>query len=111
MKIKIKIIYGYLLALWIASLGTVTGLIVGNYHQQKALEARLKASKNRQFISKLQVDILYNRPTKQLTNYLQNPQVFQREGKSFIQRNDKIQTMLNIEIQSNKSSTLKDLRP
>lgn len=109
MKIRNKIIYGYLLSLWIALAGTVTGLFVGNYHQQKALETRQKVSRKRQFISKLQVDILYNRPTKQLTTHLQNPQIFRREGMKFIERIEKIQKTLNIHNKSGKISTSKEL--
>lgn len=109
MKIRNKIIYGYLLALWIALVGTAIGLIVGNYHQQKALEVRQKASRKRQFISKLQVDILYNRPTKQLTTHLQNPQIFRREGMKFIERIEKIRKTLNTQNQSGKIYTSKEL--
>ncbi len=35
MKIRNKIIYGYLLALLIALVGTETGFVVRNHHQQK----------------------------------------------------------------------------
>ena len=109
MKIRNKIIYGYLLALLIALVGTGTGLFVGNHHQQKALEARQKASKRRQFLSRLQVDILYNRPTKQLTTHLQNPQIFQLECLKFVERIEKIHKMLNTHNKSGKISTSKDL--
>lgn len=111
MKIRSKIIYGYLLALLIALVGTGTGLLVGNHHQQKALKARQTASRQRQFISKLQVDILYNRPTKQLTTHLQNPQIFRRESMEFIERIEKIEKILNTQNQSGKTSTLKGLNP
>jgi len=109
MKIRNKIIFGYLLALLIALLGTGTGLVVGNHHQQKALEARQKASRRRQFLSRLQVDILYNRPTKQLTTHLQNPQIFQRECLRFVERIEKIQKKLNIHNKSSTLSTSKNL--
>ncbi|BAY87229.1 integral membrane sensor hybrid histidine kinase [Calothrix parasitica NIES-267] len=109
MKIRNKIIYGYLLGLLIALVGTGAGLFVGNHHQQKALEARQKASKRRQFLSRLQVDILYNRPTKQLTTHLQNPQIFKRECLSFVERIEKIQKKLNIHNKSGTLSTSKDL--
>ncbi|MEM7712761.1 MAG: ATP-binding protein [Cyanobacteria bacterium P01_A01_bin.68] len=109
MKIRNKIIYGYLLALLIALVGTGTGLFVGNHHQKKALEARQKASRRRQFLSRLQVDILYNRPTKQLTTHLQNPQIFKRECLNFVERIEKIQKKLNTYNKSSKLSTSKNL--
>ena len=109
MKIRNKIIYGYLLALLIALVGTGTGLFVGNHHQKKALEARQKASRRRKFLSRLQVDILYNRPTKQLTTHLQNPQIFKRECLNFVERIEKIKKKLNIYNKSSKLSTSKNL--
>ncbi|MBV6623357.1 MAG: response regulator [Rivularia sp. (in: Bacteria)] len=111
MKIKNKIIFGYLLALTIAVLGTGTGLFIGNNYQQQALKARQKASTERKFLSRLQVDILYNRLTKQLTPHLQDKQAFHREGMKLIERIDKIQTMLAIHNQSSQALTLKGLQP
>ena len=111
MKIKNKIIYGYALALGIAVLGTGTGLFVGNYYQQQALRERQNASQQRKLLSKLEVDILYNRPTKQLVPHLKKPQAFHREGMKFIERIDKIQTILTTYNKSGKTSTLKGLKP
>ncbi|KST68034.1 ATP-binding protein [Mastigocoleus testarum] len=111
MKIKNKIIYGYALALGIAVLGTGTGLFVGNYYQQQALRERQNASQQRKLLSTLEVDILYNRPTKQLVPHLKKPQAFHREGMKLIQRIDKIQNTLAIYNQFGKSSTLKGLQP
>ncbi|AFY53118.1 signal transduction histidine kinase [Rivularia sp. PCC 7116] len=111
MKIKNKIIFGYLLALTIALLGTGTGLVVGNNYQHKVLQARQTASKERKFLSRLQVGILYNRITKQLTPHLQDKQAFRREGMELIERIDKIQTMLTTYNQSSQPLTLKGLQP
>ncbi|MEM6401822.1 MAG: ATP-binding protein [Cyanobacteria bacterium P01_D01_bin.116] len=111
MKIRDKIIYGYLLALAIALIGTSIGLFVGNYYQQQALKARQSASRQRKLLSKLQVDILYNRPTKQLSTHLQDPQVFHREGTRFIERIEKIQITLATHNQPGETSTLKGLQP
>ena len=76
MAIRNKIIYGYALTLSLALGGTTIGLFVGNYYQKKALEYRQIVSQERKLISTLQVDILYNRPAKQLSPHLQNPEIF-----------------------------------
>ncbi len=111
MKIRNKIIYGYVLALGIALVGTGIGLFVGNHHQQQALQAQRRASSERKFLSKLQVDILYNRLTKQLTPHLQNRQAFRNEGVKLIERIEKIQAVLTTHNQSARATTLKGLQP
>ena len=57
----------------------------------------------------MQVDILYNRPTKQLTTHLQNSQIFKRECFNLIGRIEKIKKKLNIYNKSSKLSTSKNL--
>ncbi|MGL5082548.1 MAG: ATP-binding protein [Microcoleaceae cyanobacterium] len=111
MSIRNKIIRGYTLALSIALGGTISGLIIGNYYQQKALKYRETAAIDRKFLSTLQLDILYNRPTKQLSPYLQNPEDFSQESEKFIRRLDKIQSFLLAYNSLENPSTLEGLPP
>jgi hypothetical protein len=53
MKIRAKIISGYAVALGIAVSGTGLGVMVGNYYQQQALQARQSASRDRKLLSTL----------------------------------------------------------
>ena len=93
MQIRKKITCGYALALGIALVGTTTGSLVGNYYQQKALQSLQNASRDRKFINALQVDILYNRPAKQLAPHIQDPEAFRRESTLFLERIEHIRPL------------------
>ncbi|MEA5513939.1 histidine kinase dimerization/phospho-acceptor domain-containing protein [Nodularia sp. UHCC 0506] len=110
MSIRNKIIYGYSVALGIALGGTIIGLTVGNYYQQQALQASQIASKERNLLSTLQVNILYNRPAKQLSPYLQNPQDFERESSNLINRVQKVRLLLNSHNNSDQPVTIEELQ-
>ncbi len=111
MSIRNKIIYGYTLALGIALAGTTTGLVVGNYYQKQALESRKIASEERKLLGTLQIDILYNRPAKQLSPYLQKPQLFRQESSKLVKRVKKIYELLATHNKSGKAATLEGLQP
>jgi signal transduction histidine kinase/CheY-like chemotaxis protein len=111
MKIKEKIVYGYVLALGIALMGTGGGLIVGNYYQQQALQTLQNAFRERKLLSTLQVDILYNRPAKQLTPLIKNPQAFRAESLKLVERVNKIKSLVIKHNQSGKPSSLEGLQP
>jgi signal transduction histidine kinase/DNA-binding response OmpR family regulator len=111
MNIKNKIIYGYGLTLGIAITGNLLGLMVGNYYQQKALQISEIADKERNLLSTLQLEVLYNRPAKQLSPYVQNPPVFERESRNLISRVEKIQLLLNTHNNSGEPVTLEGLQP
>ncbi|BBC26416.1 ATP-binding protein [Pseudanabaena sp. ABRG5-3] len=110
MKIKGKIICGYVLALGIAFIGSGGGLILGNYYQHKALQAQQNAFRERKLLSTLQVDILYNRPAKQLTPLIKNPQAFRQESLKLVERINKIQSLVTTHNQSGQLSTLEGLQ-
>lgn len=110
MKIKGKIICGYVLALGIAFIGSGGGLLVGNYYQHKALQAQQNAFRERKLLSTLQVDILYNRPAKQLTPLIKNPQAFRQESLKLLERINKIQSLVTTHNQSGQLSTLEGLQ-
>ena len=87
-----KIVYGYAIALGITFLGSSVGLLVGNNYHQDALQKMLGAAEDRKFINTLQVDILYNRPAKQLSPYLADPDGFKRESSKLLDRIQKTVT-------------------
>ncbi|MGP1382693.1 MAG: ATP-binding protein [Thainema sp.] len=109
-SLRTKIMRGYVLALGIAVFGTTTGLIIGNQLQQRALAARNAAARERQLVNQLQVDILYNRPAKQLSPYLQEPQRFRQESRAMIERIDGIQQLLRQQNQSEEPLQLPGLQ-
>lgn len=94
MYIKNRIVYGYILVLSVVLAGVITGVGIGNYYTQKAARERQKASRERQLLSSIQIDVLFERPVKQLAPYLQNSQAFQREGEALIQRLNDIQLQI-----------------
>ncbi|ELS30290.1 MULTISPECIES: hypothetical protein [Pseudanabaena] len=109
MKIQEKIIYGYTLAIGIALLGSGMGILVGNYHQQKALQVQQNTYRERKLLSTLQIDVLYNRPVKQLTPLISKPSAFRQESLNLIERVDKIQSLLHQYNQSKQTSSLEGL--
>jgi signal transduction histidine kinase len=94
MSIRNKIIRGYVLALGLATSGVLAGLAVGNYYQQKAVQNRQDAAGDRQFLSTLQLKILYNRPAKQLSPHLSSPVSFHQESQEMLERIESIQLLL-----------------
>ena len=92
--IKSKIIYGYVLVLGVSLIGTMIGLNIGNYYQEKTFKNRQNASNKYRFLSSLQIDILYNRPTKQLAPYLDDSQTFIDESTKMFERIENINTIL-----------------
>ena len=110
MNLSKKIIYGYAIALGFTFFGSLAGLLLGNSIHQRALEESQDVSQERRFLSKLQLDILHNRPAKQLSPYLNDPVAFQRESNKFLARIDKILTLLETDRSSRKKSAIKDLQ-
>ena len=90
MKLKHKLIVGYAIALGVASLGTLNGVWLGNRYQQRALSLRNQATKEQKFLNQLQIDILYNRPAKQLIPHLHSPEDFERESQALLERMEAI---------------------
>ena len=110
MNLSRKIIYGYAIALGFTFCGSVAGLLVGNSIHQKALDESQTVSQEQRFLSKLQLDILHNRPAKQLSPYLNDPVAFQRESNKFLARIDKILILLETNRASGKKSSIKELQ-
>ena len=90
MNLSKKIIYVYAIALGFTFFGSLAGLLWGNSIHQQALDRTQAVSQERRFLSKLQLDILHNRPAKQLSPYLSDPIAFQRESNKFLDRIDRI---------------------
>ncbi|MBE9029946.1 response regulator [filamentous cyanobacterium LEGE 11480] len=110
MSIRKKIIYGYAVAVSIAVLGTAFGLITGNHYQRKALASRQLASQESQLLSRLQLDVLYNRPAKQLAPHVQNPTQFRQESQALITRLQRIERLLTDHNNAGKPATLEGLQ-
>lgn len=94
MKIRDKIVTGYAVALGIALLGTGFGIAIGNHYQQQAEKSRQAAAYDRKLLGALQVDILYNRPAKQLTPLVTKPEKFMAASEKLLERVEAIQAML-----------------
>jgi PAS domain S-box-containing protein len=106
-----KIVYGYAIALCITSLGTATGLLLGNYYHQEILQKNQTISQEHQSLDVIQLDILYNRPAKQLSSYLKDPQDFRRESAKFLESIQTTLTLLETHIASGKLSKIEGLEP
>lgn len=111
MMIKSKIVCGYVFVLGVALAGTATGLAVGNHYQQTALQSRQTAARELKLLSGLQVQILYNRPAKQLSPHLADPAAFRQESTAFLNRVKSIHTLLISNRALGQPSTLTGLQP
>ena len=110
MSIRSKIISGYAIALGVAFAGTALGFAIGNYYQNKVQQEQNIASHESRLLSALQLDVLYNRPAKQLAPYLQEPEAFRRESGALLKRLQNIQELLAKHNNSGKPATLEDLQ-
>ncbi|GBO56106.1 circadian input kinase A [Pseudanabaena sp. lw0831] len=106
-----KIVYGYTIALCITSLGTATGLLLGNYYHQEVFQKNQTISQEHQSLNALQLDVLYNRPAKQLSPYLKDPQGFRHESAKWIESIQKTLTLLEIHNASGELSKIEGLEP
>ncbi|MEM9092397.1 MAG: HAMP domain-containing protein [Cyanobacteria bacterium P01_F01_bin.53] len=92
--IRHRIIRGYMLVLGLALTGSTAGLLVGNHLQKRAIALQEITIAERKLLSDLQVKILYNRPTKQLSPHLGNSAQFNKAGQAMIARVSSIQTLV-----------------
>ena len=104
-----KIVYGYAIALGITSLGTATGLLLGNYNHQEVLQKCQVISQERKSINTLQLDILYNRPTQQLSPQLKNVEVFRQESRKLLESIQIISNIVKAHHNSGEFSTIEGL--
>ncbi len=95
----------------IAGLETATGFLVGDYYQKQALHNRNIAARERKLINQLQIDILYNRPAKQLSPYLKQPEEFSLAISAFQNRLGEIAELLSTHNNSGVPMTLPGLQP
>ena len=94
MTIRRRIAQGYACVLGLALVGTATGVIVGEYWHRKALSLQSLAIAERKLLSDLQVKILYNRPTKQLSPFLEDPRGFTDATDTMADRVAEIQSIV-----------------
>ncbi|MEB3230848.1 MAG: ATP-binding protein [Leptolyngbyaceae bacterium] len=94
MTIHKRLLCGYGLILGIALTGTTSGLVIGNHHQQSALEDQRMATSERKLLNDLQIQILYNRPAQQLSPHLANKVDFWVESQTLLGRLTSIQMVL-----------------
>ncbi|TYQ24471.1 PAS domain S-box protein [Pseudanabaena sp. UWO311] len=106
-----KIVYGYAIALGITFVGSSVGLLVGNNYHQNATQKMQGSAEDRKFLNTLQVDILYNRPAKQLSPYLADPDGFKRESGKLLDRIQKILTALETYNSSGTTTSIEGLQP
>ena len=111
MRLRTKFICGYLFILVIAGAGITAGFLIGNHYQSKALHNREVASRQRKLINQLQVDILYNRPAKQLSPYLQQPEQFNLASQAFQERLKALRKLLSSQSDTEAIISFPGLKP
>lgn len=89
-----RLLSGYALILGLAVAGTTAGLIIGNRYQRQALNFQQAATMERSLLKEIKIGILYNRPTKQLSPYLNDPVRFDQESQQFLENVDYAQSLI-----------------
>ncbi len=110
MSIRNKIIYGSVIPLCVALVGVSLGFIISKHYKDKAQDEQQIASRESRLLSALQLDVLYNRPAKQLAPYLQDPQGFRRETDALLKRLQNIKKLLTQHNNSGNPATIKGLQ-
>ena len=110
MSIRNKIIYGSVIPLFVALVGASLGYIISKHYKDKAQHEQQIASRESRLLSALQLDILYNRPAKQLAPYLQDPQSFRRETDALLKRLQNIKKLLTQHNDSGNPVTIENLQ-
>ncbi len=110
MSIRNKIIYGSVIPLFVALVGASLGYIISKHYKDKAQHEQQIASRESRLLSALQLDILYNRPAKQLAPYLQDPQGFRRETDALLKRLQNIKKLLTQHNDSGNPATIENLQ-
>ena len=89
-----RLLAGYVLILGLAVTGTIAGLVVGNRYQRHALSFHQSAAMEHSLLKDVQVGILYNRPAKQLSPYLNDPVRFKQESQKFLNRVQHVRSLI-----------------
>ncbi|HCF26614.1 MAG TPA: hypothetical protein DEV81_05275 [Cyanobacteria bacterium UBA11049] len=111
--IRQKISYGYALAIGVAVLGSVTGLVIGDYFQNQARQELYLADKQEDLLAELKSAVLEARShQQQFIPLLSNPKLFEHEYTHFqdhIARVDRLFTTFKSAITSNFNNTEPDV--
>ncbi len=110
MRTDLKIICVYVGSLGIVVAGAVLGLVVGNYQQRLAKQAKQNALYESSLLSELQIAVLYNRPTKQLAPYTQDLARFRAESQSLLVRLRDIESFVQANRVPQRETTLPGLK-
>ncbi|MEM9805087.1 MAG: ATP-binding protein [Cyanobacteria bacterium P01_D01_bin.56] len=84
LSIRDRITSGYILVLGIAVVGSTAGILLGNGHQNRAINVLHQVKEERTWLYDLQVRILNNHLAQQLSPHLDNPKRFQQESEDLI---------------------------
>ena len=92
LSVGTKIGCGYAIALGIATLGTATGVIVGDHYQQNFVEQHERADEELQLLHRLQAGVLQARThQQQFIPLLKEPELLQHEHTHFLKHIAEIQ--------------------
>lgn len=87
-----KIGYGYAIALGVATVGTATGITIGDHYQQQAAELATHAQEETYLLHRLQASVLQARThQQQFIPLLQTPPLLQEEYEHFLVHADETQ--------------------
>jgi two-component system, NtrC family, sensor kinase len=86
LTLRKKLIFGYILVGIIPTVGTVTGLMVGNYYQKESTQTLTITYQEQKLLHDLQMTILQNRPAKELAPFVEDPVAFQNASDKMFAR-------------------------
>ncbi len=94
LSIRQRITSGYALVLGIAVTGAMVGLSLGNTYQRKALSTLQQVTEEQALLSDMQIGMLQNHLTKQLSPHLNDPARFEIATEALIERVTYVQGLL-----------------
>lgn len=95
LSINQKIWYGYAVAIGIATLGTGSGLIIGDYYQQKAKEKLDLTHQQQTILNQVKNEVLTTRlNSKKLVSMLGNSSVIESEINNLYQSSSQVKTLI-----------------
>jgi len=110
LTVRTKITLGYVIAVGIPVVGALTGLVIGNQHQSKALQTLTATYQEQHRLNELQTTILQNKLAKELGPFVEDPAAFEQAINQLLIRLNKIQR-LSTDLETAQTPSVVSFKP
>jgi len=109
-SLRRSITLGYVLVLLIPVAGALAGLVVGEHYHRKAIQTLTTTFQEQKLLQSVQVMILQNRPAKELTPFVKNPEAFRQASNTILIRLNQLQRIV-AQLKQANTSALRNFSP